>query len=72
MNVWGSLRIPWGHFRVDKLLSKVSPTHRYSPGDNFTDHLACVTQLEAFVSLDRERVCPQRIPDAKAPRQSSQ
>lgn len=53
---------PLGHFRVHRVLSSVPPyTHHYSPGDNFTDHSASVAQLEAFVSLGRERVCPKEF-----------
>ena len=52
---------PVGHFRVHRVLSSVPPTHHYSPGDNFTEHLASVAQLEAFVSLGRERVCPKEF-----------
>lgn len=53
---------PLGHFRVHRVLSSVPPhTHHYSPGDNFTDHPASVAQLEAFVSLGRERVCPKEF-----------
>lgn len=57
---------PVGHFRVDKLLSKTSPSCCYSSGDHFKDHHAYVVQLESFISQYRERVCPQRTPGTEA------